>query len=169
MFTQLVKTGFKVKSRNGKEYTWFPPTLRKYGEFVRWVQYLPWHNAKENNLPKDIQDEILIECQTGKVKEKVSPDDWPKDKELKEEDLIEKEFNIHLGSSCVVKHFMSAEGMAKLLQLGISINHPEITEEILDQEINFEEQNKAITELQNAMFNQEEEIEKNEKSLNQSQ
>lgn len=172
MFTNLVKTGFKVKGRN-KEYTWLPPTLRKYGEFVRWTQYKPYHDAVQNNLPKNIVQEILVKCRSGKVKEKTVPDDWPENddgkylKEPTEKDLIEKEVNIHLGSSCVVEHFMSAEGLAKLLQLGISINHPEVTEEILDQEVSFEEQNEAIIELQNAMFQQQEEIEKNEESPNQ--
>jgi len=166
MFTDLVKTGFKVQGRN-KTYTWLPPTLRKYGEFVRWVQYLPYHEAKENNLPKQIQDKIIVECRGGKVKEKVPPNDWPEDKEPKEKDLVEEEFFIHLGSSCVLKHFTSAAGLAKLLQLGISISHPEITEGMMDKEIDNENQNKAIVDLQDAMFSQEKEIEKNEPSPDQ--
>jgi len=166
MFTDLVKTGFEIKGRN-KKYQWLPPTLRKYGEFVRWVQYKPWHNAKENNLPEEIQDEILIECRKGKVIEKVPPDDWPDDKDVELKDLVEQEFNIHLGSSCVVEHFISSEGMAKLLQLGISIIHPEVNEETLDQEVDFLEQRKAVLELQDTMFSQEEEIGKNEESPNQ--
>ncbi len=105
MFTDLIKTGFEVEGRN-KKYTWLPLTLRKYGEFVKWVQYLPYHEARENKLPKELQDKILTECQTGLVAEKTIPDDWPEPddsnyKEPKEEDLVEKKFDIHLGSTCV--------------------------------------------------------------------
>jgi len=176
MFNELVKTGFEVKRRNGKIYTWLPPTLRKYGEFVRWVQWKPYRDALENNLDSASVEAIKVKCQKGKVTEKAVPDDWllneetgKYEKEPKEKDLVEKEFDIHLGSACVVKHFISAEGLAKLLQLGISISHPKVTEIIIDQEIDIIEQKRAIEELQNVMFAQEEEIEKNEPSPDQSQ
>ncbi len=173
MFNELVKSGIEVEGRT-KKYTWLPPTLRKYGEFVRWVQYKPYREALEQHLPKTLCDEILVECRSGKITEKVVPDDWPKDgetdeylKEPKEEDLIEKKINIHLGSTCVTEQFFSELGLAKILQLGISINNPEIDEIKLDQEIDHEVQNKAILEIQNVMYKQEEEIEKNEPSPNQ--
>ncbi len=166
IFTDLIKTGFKVQGRN-KEFVWLPLTLRKYGEFVKWVQYLPYHEAKENNLPKKTQDNILSKCQTGQVIEKTIPDDWPDDKKVKDEDLIEKKFDIHLGSSCVSEMFFTAKGLAKLLQLGLSISYPEMNEIILDQEIDTENQGIAIKEIQDAMMKQEEEIGKNELSPNQ--
>ena len=168
MFKELVKTGIELNGRNRK-YTWLPPTLRKYGEFVRWVQFKPYREALEQNLPKGIVNNFLLQCQTGKVTEKVVPDDWPEDKETgkylkepKEEDLVEKSFDIHLGSTIVTDNFFSAEGLAKLLQLGISIDHPEITEITLDQEIDNEEQNRVIVEMQKAMIGEIKEVGKNE-------
>ena len=168
IFTDLIKTGFKVQGRN-KEFVWLPLTLRKYGEFVKWVQYLPYHESKDNNLPREVQNKILSECQTGQVNEKTIPDDWPKDKEVKDEDLIDKKFDIHLGSSCASEMFFTAKGLAKLLELGLSISHPEMNETLLDQEIDTENQGKAIKEIQDAMMKQEEEIGKNEPSPNQDQ
>lgn len=168
MFKELVKTGIELEGRN-KKYTWLPPTLKKYGEFVRWVQYKSYREAIELELSQDVVDKFLIECQTGKVVEKTVPDDWPEDKktgkylkEPEEKDLVDKKFEIHLGSTCVTNQFFSAEGLAKLLQLGISINHPEITEITLDQEIDNEEQNRVIIEMQNAMMGEIKEVEKNE-------
>ncbi len=172
MFKELVKSGIEVEGRN-KKYVWLPPTLRKYGEFVRWVQFKPYREALEQNLPEEICEKILVECRRGKVLEKTVPDDWPEDKKgkylkkPKEKDLIEKEFDIHLGSTIVTNNFFSAEGLAKLLQLGISINHPEIDEITLDQVIDHEMQNMTIKEMQDAMMGEMKEVAKNEESLNQ--
>lgn len=178
MFGNLVKTGFEVKrvTKEGKEqliYNWSPVTFKKYGEFVRWVQYRPYHDALQNNLPKKIIDEILIDCRKGLVTEKVPPDDWILDKEavnykeLKEEDLVEKEIDINITSTIVIEYFTNSEGLAKLLQLGISINHSEVTEEVLDKEVNFKEQVSAIAEMQELMFKSPEKDSKKKENLNQ--
>lgn len=169
MFQELVKNGFKVQGRK-KEYVWLPLTLRKYGEFVKWVQYLPYHEAKENKLPKALQDEILAECRRGIVIEKVMPDDWPDEKddkgnllkELKDEDLVDKEYNIHLGSTAVSEQFFTARGLNKLLELGISISYPEINDIALDQAIDTLNQAEGIKEIQDAMMGEQRTLEKNE-------
>lgn len=144
-FLEAVGTGHTFTGLDGKEYTLSPLMFKELGEFVRWVQYKPYYDAKEAKLPKELCDEILAECRRGKVTEKSVSSEWleankdDKNAVPLDEDFIEKEFPIGLDSTVVRKAMVTGEGLQKLFTLSLSVRHPEFKIKPINAIVNLSE------------------------------
>ena len=126
MFSKLIGEQVSVKGLDGKIYTLSQLTVEEFAKFTTWVQYKPYRDAVEADFLKEDIEKIKVECQKGKVIEKVLPDDWPKDKEATDQDLIEKEFPLTFTSTVVQNEMFNYEALCKVILLSMEIKHPEI-------------------------------------------
>lgn len=126
-FTSIFGEGYELTGKDGKTYIVPNFTLEDYAKFVTWVQYKPFRDAQDADLPQDVIDSILEECKLGIVKEEVEKGQF-------------KYFPIHLGSSVVMTTLVTVPGILKLLEIGLrkiegkDFNIRDIiNEEMLDQ------------------------------------
>jgi hypothetical protein len=130
-------TGFSFTGDDNKNYKLSPLGLEEWGKFVSWVQYAPYREAVEAELPEKVQKTIYEDCKRGKVIEKVRPTDWPEDEECPDDKLIEEEFDIQITSSIVQDMALTVAGQAKLLRLSLEIEHPDTKGKSLTKVVGF--------------------------------
>lgn len=149
MFSKLIGEQVSVKGLDGKIYTLSQLTVEEFAKFTTWVQYKPYRDAVQAEFLKEDIEEIKVKCQEGKVVEKVLPDDWPKDKDSTDEDLIEKEFPLTFTSTVVQNEMFNYEGLCKVILLSIEIKHPEIKGKRIAELFD----NEQITEMHKVIWN----------------
>jgi len=155
-FLTWVGNEVEVKGLNKKTYKLAPLSLRQWGQYIKWVQFKPYRDAVNADLPKAHCDKILSDCETGLVEELVDDENGGT--------KLEK-FPIHIGSSIVTNTFSNIDGIAELLYISLKKHHPLIErteiDEIVDL-VNFPKIQKAIFQLNG--LSDEEEIEDSEKN-----
>lgn len=149
-FVNLIGNAYEFTGKDGNKYFLSPLSLIEWGQYVSWVQWKPYRDALVADLPSDAVEEIKAKCKTGKVTEETASGQF-------------KEFPINLGSTLVRESFNTYDGIGKLLQLSIGINHPELRYKSLGHIVDLEIMNEIQSELlkQNSLDGGDEESEKN--------
>lgn len=135
-FLDLIGSEFSFEGANGKTYKLVPLSLVEWGDFVTWVQYKPYRDAKIAGFPKYEVDAIKELCRSGLVKEIV--------------DGEEKEFPINIGSTCVRKALSTLEGVGKITELSFIAGQPEFKDKPLGHILNLA----VVNEIQRQVLQQ---------------
>ena len=116
--TELVFTG-----KDGEEYKFVPLELTDLTKFVKWVQYKPFRDAIDAELPENLRDKIYDECSKGLTTEKVKPEHLDEDDLKNKDQLIEEEFTISITSTVVTDNALTIIGLRKLMEISLQKNY----------------------------------------------
>ena len=85
-------------------------TIRDLIRFTRWVQYKPYRDACDAQLPEKELKKIKSECSRGITIEEVKDENDP-------DNILKKEFGISPTSTIVREELLSLEGFYRMLEI----------------------------------------------------
>lgn len=123
MFLDILETAEPFDGKDGKTYYLSPLRLSDLANFVQWVKYKPYHDAKASGAFSEEELKVIRDdCRKGKVKEKVDEEEY-------------EEFDINIDSTVVREAMVSVEGIIHLLTISLQIVHPGLSiSDIADDE-----------------------------------
>jgi len=131
-FLTILKEEQTFTGKDGITYTLTPLNLRDLGKFVSWVQFKPYRDAIEADIPEDRLKEIYEDCKRGKVREEVSKG-------------VFEEFDINIHSTIVSQAMQDIEGLIKLFEFSLQKkHHNKKFEDVCDEDTLVEIQNQLL-------------------------